>query len=99
MANPRRFVRPLAVVLCLALVQDLMKTVLDLDSQTEQIDYTRKNFTHADLSPEQMAEAVRKRGDDGLTLFLGIAADLLRQQNLQEMKRQKQPAREEPDLD
>src|SRR5438876_3185346 len=83
----------------LAMLQQITKTVLDLESQTEQIDYTKKNFVHADLSPEQMAEAIRKRGDDGLTLFLGITADMLRQQNLREMKKEKAPAKEEDDLD
>jgi hypothetical protein len=82
----------------IAMIQQLAKTVLDLELQTEKIDYTRKNFVHADLSPEQMAEAIRKRGDDGLTLFLSVAADLLRQQNLQEMKG-KAPAKKGPDLD
>lgn len=83
----------------LALLQQITKTVLDLESQTEQVDYTKKNFVHADLSPEQMAAAIRKRGDDGLTLFLGITADMLRQQNLRDMKKEKKPAKEEEDLD
>jgi hypothetical protein len=85
----------------LAFVQTAMKAVLGLESQTERIDYTRKNFVHADLSFEQMAEAVRKRGDTGLTLTLSIAADLLRQQNLQEMKKQdaKRGAKVEPETD
>src|SRR2546423_8441870 len=81
------------------MLQQITKTVLDLESQTEQVDYTKRNFVHADLSPEQMAEAIRKRGDDGLTLFLGITADMLRQQNLREMKKDKAPAKEEDDLD
>jgi hypothetical protein len=76
----------------IALLQTLMKTVLRLESQTEQIDYTRKHFVHADLSPEQMAEAMHKRGENGLTLALGIAADLIRQQNLQQMKKAQKPA-------
>jgi hypothetical protein len=67
----------------LALLQQMSRLVLGLESQTEQIDYTKKNFVHADLSPEQMAEAIKNRGDDAMTLFLGIAADVLRQQNLQ----------------
>ena len=85
----------------LALLQQMGKLVLGLESQTEQIDYTKKNFVHADLSPEQIAEAVHKRGENGLSLFLGIAADLIRQQNLQEeLKKQKTPAKEdsEPDI-
>jgi hypothetical protein len=83
----------------LALIQGLMKNVLDLDSQLEHIDYTQKNFVHADLSPEQMAEAMRKRGDTPLTVILSAAADMLRQQNLQEQKKQAAPAQEEPEFD
>jgi hypothetical protein len=83
----------------LALVQQIMKMVLDLDLQTEQIDYTRTNFVHADLSPQQMAEAIRQRGDTGLTLFLSIAADLLRQQNLQEIKQSSKKQQADDDID
>lgn len=82
----------------IALIQQVLKLVLDLQSQTEQIDYTRKNFVHADLSPEQMAKAIRDRGDDGLTLFLSIASDLLRQQNLQQNAAPAAGAREDIDL-
>jgi hypothetical protein len=71
----------------LAIMQKVMKTVLRLDLQTEQIDYTRKNFVHADLSPEEMAQAMKKRGETGLTLILGIAADILRKQNLEQLKK------------
>ncbi len=78
----------------LAMVQQIMKLVLELELQTEQIDYTRKNFVHADLSPQQMAEKIKARGDNGLTLALSIAADVIRQQNLQEMKK-KEAARKE----
>lgn len=82
-----------------AIFQQVLKVLLDLDSQVERIDYTRKNFVHADLSPEQMAKAVRDRGDDGLTLFLSITADFLRQANLQQQHADKEPAAALPDLD
>jgi hypothetical protein len=91
----------------LGIIQDALKNVLDLESQVEQIDYTKKNFVHADLSPEKMAEAMKERGEDGLTLALSVAADFLRKQNLEEMKKSKEPAKskknkdkeeEEPDL-
>ncbi len=72
----------------LAMIQQAATMLLDLDSQLVHVDYTRANFVHADLSPEEMAEAMRRRGDDGLTLFLSITADLLRQQNLQQMRQQ-----------
>lgn len=90
----------------LGMVQKIMKFVLDLESQTEKVDYTKKNFVHADLSPQQMAEAMKERGDDGITIALGVAADMIRQQNLQEMKKQKntpkkdkEKAQAEPDFD
>jgi hypothetical protein len=83
----------------LALIHQLAKTVLDLESQMEQIDYTKKNLVHADLSPQQMAEAIKNRGDDAFSLFLGIASDLLRQQNVQQQTRDKQPTAEEMDFD
>lgn len=88
----------------LGMVTQIMKLVLELEMQTEQIDYTPKHFIHADLSPQQMAEKIKARGDNGLTLALSIAADMIRQQNLQDLKK-KQPAKEneeandeEPDL-
>ncbi len=66
----------------LGLLQKITSLFLDLHLQVDQIDYSPKHFVHADLSPEGMAAAIKKRGDDGLTLALGITADLLRQQNL-----------------
>jgi hypothetical protein len=83
----------------IAMLQKVMTQVLALDAQVEHVDYTKKNFVHADLSPAEMAEAIRKRGDTGFTLFLSIMADLLRQQNLQELNRKKSPSRNEPEMD
>jgi hypothetical protein len=71
----------------IAMLQQLATMVLDLEFQLEQIDYTKKNLVHADLSPEGMAKAMRDRGETGFTLVLGIMADVLRQYNLQELKR------------
>jgi hypothetical protein len=66
----------------LGLLQKISSLFLDLHLQVDHIDYSPKNLVHADLSPEGMAAAVKKRGDDGLTLALSIIADLLRQQNM-----------------
>jgi hypothetical protein len=82
-----------------AMIQRLMKSVLNLELQTEQIDYTRKHFVHADLSPEQMADAIKERGDDAITIALSVAADMLRQKNLQERNASKNPPLTMPDLD
>jgi hypothetical protein len=83
----------------LALIQKISTFVLNLEMQTDRIDYTRSNFLHADLSPAEIAETISKRGDDGFTLFLSIAADMLRQQNLMAMKEKESPAKEEQPMD
>jgi hypothetical protein len=83
----------------LAFIQRLMKTAMELESQTESIDYTKKNFVHADLSPDQMLDRIRERGDDAVTIALGIAVDLLRQQNRQQPKPEKKPSRTKPEVD
>jgi hypothetical protein len=80
----------------LSLIMQVVKMVLDLELQTERIDYTKKNFVHADLSPEQMAEAIHKRGDDGLTLILGFTADVLRQMNVREQEANEKPKASPP---
>lgn len=64
------------------LFQKMSQSALGLDSQLACVDYTPKNFVHADLSPQQMMKAIEKRGENGLTLLLGITADLMRQYNL-----------------
>src|SRR5205807_4270459 len=43
------------------MLQQLMKGALDLESQVEHIDYHKKNFVHADLSPDEMLKAMRDR--------------------------------------
>jgi len=83
----------------LGMIQKMAKMVLQLDSQLEVVDYTKKNFVHADMSPEEMMEAIKKRGDDGLTLTLGILGDVLRQQNKEKMKGKDQPKDPLPDID
>ena len=72
----------------ISMLQNMTKSMLDLESQTEHIDYTKDNFVHADMSPAEMRQAMKKRGDDGLTLALGVMADMLRQANLAEQRAQ-----------
>lgn len=74
----------------IAFLQNAMRTVLGLDSQLDCVDYTVTNFVHADLSPAEMAKAIEKRGDNMFTIGLSVAAEILRQQNLAEMKAKQQ---------
>ncbi len=74
----------------LSLLQGLATEALDLSSQTAKINYQAENFVHADMSPDEIAETLRKRGDDALTMTLRVAADLLQQQNLQARRAEKE---------
>jgi hypothetical protein len=53
----------------ISLLQNGMKDVLELEYQLKAIDYTRKNMVHADMSPEQFAESMQRRGESMLTMF------------------------------
>ncbi len=70
-------------------LQNAMKSTLELDHQLELIDYTKSNFVHADLSPDDMAAAMKKRGDTPLSITLGVLADMLRQQAIADEKARK----------
>lgn len=71
----------------LVLVQQMAESMLDLESQTEHIDYMKENLVHADMSPDEIAEAMRKRGDDSMSLLLSAVAEMTRQQNLRQQDR------------
>ena len=74
------------------MLQQSLPGILDLDYQLKAIDYTAKNFKHADLSPDQMAEAIRKRGDNGASIGIKVFFDILKQVNQQSEARAKKGA-------
>jgi hypothetical protein len=61
-----------------------MKNVLDLDYQLDQIDYTRRNFLHADLSPDELLKSMH----DHAPSFADIIAQLVALSVAQEAKNQ-----------
>ena len=77
-----------------AMLQQGMKFFLRLEHQLEVVDYGKANFIHADLSPEGMRRAMKERGDDEMTVFLGVVADFLRKKNVGADK----PAPQTPDI-
>jgi len=78
----------------LAMLQQGMTFFLGLEHQLEVVDYRKSNFIHADLSPEGMKKAMKERGDDKMTIILGVSADLLRKRNLDADK----PEPQAPDI-
>ena len=56
----------------LSAFQSSMGESLKLDFQLEHVDYTAKNFVHADLSPAEFARRVSERGDIVQMLYRAI---------------------------
>lgn len=50
-------------------MQDGMKSVLDLEHQLDQIDYTAENFVHADMSPDEFSKTMADRGESFMQMF------------------------------
>ena len=77
-----------------AMLQQGMKLFLRLEHQLDFVDYQKANFIHAELSPEGMKKAMKERGDDQMTIVLGVIADFLRKKNLDADK----PEPQAPDI-
>lgn len=73
----------------IARVQQSLPKILDLEYQLKLIDYTAKNFVHADLSPDEMAKAIKSRGDSGGSVFIKVFFDILKESNKQAEAREK----------
>lgn len=81
----------------ISFLQGSMKSMLNLESQTELVNYQKANFVHADMTPTEISNKMAERGDTGLSVALDVAADMFRQMN----KQQNSPAfrRQVEDMD
>ncbi len=50
-------------------IQVGMKSMLQLEFQLDQIDYTTKNLVHADMTPEEFSESMKERGESMIQMF------------------------------
>jgi hypothetical protein len=57
-----------------AALQNSMKQGLELEFQLDGVDYRQDNFVHADMTPEEMREAMEERGETlfGMMMKLGM---------------------------
>jgi hypothetical protein len=62
-------------------LQNGAKTLLGLDHQLEQIDYTKKNFVHADISPDEFLQAMKDRNESFLEMYFRLLGQSLAQQS------------------
>jgi hypothetical protein len=67
----------------LGALQNGMKNMLELEHQLEQIDYTRPNFVHADLSPEEFLDSMENRDEGFVQMYFKILGASLAHQSQQ----------------
>jgi hypothetical protein len=51
-------------------MQQGMKSILNLSFQLEEVDYTKENFVHADMSPEEFSRVMSERGESFFQMML-----------------------------
>ncbi len=62
-------------------LQGGMQDMLGLEHQLEQINYQKKNFVHADMSPSDFAKSMEDRGETFLSMFFRMMGAGLVEQN------------------
>jgi hypothetical protein len=66
-----------------ALLQNGLKGMLGLEHQLEQVDYTKENLLHADMSPEDFAKSMEERDESFLGMFARMWGQAIAQQSTQ----------------
>jgi len=69
-----------------AMLQNGLKDMLQLEHQLQQIDYTKKNFVHADMSPDAFAKAMADRKESFATIMFRMMGQAMAQQPLMKSK-------------
>ncbi|MGW8256410.1 MAG: hypothetical protein ACWGMZ_02880 [Thermoguttaceae bacterium] len=64
-----------------SMIQNALTELLDLQFQLKLIDYNATNMVHADMSPEQFAESMNKRGESVFLIFWRMMAAAMAQQH------------------
>lgn len=77
--------------------------ILGLEHQMAAVDYSGKHFVHADMSKEELQEAMAKNGDSFITMALESVLNMMRQNNKAAYEAKKnpfaKPAQKMPDID
>jgi hypothetical protein len=66
-----------------ALLQNGLKGMLGLEHQLEQVDYSKENLLHADMSPEDFAKSMEERNESFLGMFARMWGQAIAQQSTQ----------------
>ena len=66
-----------------AMLQNGLKGMLGLEHQLEQVDYSKENLLHADMSPEDFAKSMEDRNESFLGMFARMWGQAIAQQSTQ----------------
>ena len=69
-----------------AMLQNGLKDMLQLEHQLQYIDYTKDNLMHADMSPEDLSKAMSDRNESFLSLMFRMMGHAMAQQSAQANK-------------
>ena len=61
-------------------MQNVFKDLLGLDHQLSEVDYTKANFVHADMSPDDFAKAMADRKDTFLQMYFRLIGQAMAHQ-------------------
>jgi hypothetical protein len=64
-------------------MQNSIKTMLEIEHQLEQVDYTRPNFVHADMSPEEFGQSMTDRDESFMQMYARMMGQAIAQQTEQ----------------
>lgn len=56
----------------LGAMQNGMKSMLELEHQLEKVDYTKENFVHADMSPDEFFESMKAKEESFLKMYFRL---------------------------
>jgi hypothetical protein len=70
-----------------ALLQNGMKDMLELEHQLHNVDYDKDNFVHADMSPDAFSKSMADRGESIWTMVFRMMGQQIAQQNKNPGKR------------
>ena len=85
----------------LRLMQQVAAEGLGFSHQIDEIDYKMENLVHSDLSPSEMDEVTKNRGDDDVTLMIDMLLDTMRRINRDRLSSEKseEESSQKPALD
>lgn len=65
----------------LGAMQNGMKDMLELEHQLEKVDYTKENFVHADMSPDEFFDSMKSRDESFLKMYFRMMGQSIAHQS------------------